>query len=181
MKLHIKFIVIILGCLMATGGYAQVVVREGSKVVIDASALPNSTRVKKATGTDGTDKTLGTNDASNLGSKVSNKEVYYRFEVSPFDNNGPAPWHQMLLHCKNLVLNGTGWRLPTVRELILIYLLKRELAAVPGFTALHERNRYWSATEESAENAHAVSLMERRLSVHQKVTAPGHTRCIRDL
>lgn len=47
MKLHIKFIVIILGCLMATGGYAQIVVREGNKAVIDASALPNSTREKK--------------------------------------------------------------------------------------------------------------------------------------
>lgn len=29
MKLHIKFIIIILGCLMATGGYAQKVIVGG--------------------------------------------------------------------------------------------------------------------------------------------------------
>ncbi len=183
MKLHIKFIIIILGCLMATGGYAQKVIVEGNKVIIDASALRNSTTVKKATGTDATATTMGTNDASNIASKFSNETVYHRFEISPYDNMYAAPWLRMVNQCKEVNLNGTGWRLPTIRELMLIYLLLDELRLVilPGFQSLTEGQRYWSATEESADRAATVFLRDHKVVALQKSGGEGNSRCIRDL
>lgn len=183
MKLHIKFIIIILGCLMATGGYAQKVIVGGGKVIIDASALRNSTTEKKATGTDATETTMGTNDASNISSKVSNETVYYKFEISSYDNMAAISWLPMVNHCKNLVLNGIGWRLPTIRELMLIYILNGELKQVtlPGFVPLTDAQRYWSATEESADRAVAVYLANHSVTSYPKTFGAANTRCIRDL
>lgn len=183
MKLHIKFIIIILGCLMATGGYAQKVIVGGGKVIIDASALRNSTTMKKATGTDATETIMGTNDASNISSNVSNKEVYHRFEISPYDNMAAASWLPMVNHCKNLSLNGIGWRLPTLRELMLIYILMGELKQVTlsGFMPLDTNRRYWSATEEDADKATAVYARDHHVSSYSKITGVASTRCIRDL
>ena len=59
-------------CLTATAGYAQQVLVENGKIVIDASAIPN-TQVKKARTTDGTNTKRGTNDATNISSVVSVK------------------------------------------------------------------------------------------------------------
>ena len=181
MKLHIKFIVIILGCLMVTGSYAQKVVMEGGRGIIDSSALRNSTKVKKARDTDGTDTTLGTNDATNIGSKVSNETVYYKFEVSKIDNMGAAPWHQMIGQCRDLSTNGTGWRMPTQRELLLMYIMRRELQAQPGFTAFFDNTIYWSATEETDQTAGTVSFRRGGPSVSFKGNGAGRLRCVRDL
>lgn len=68
----------ILVCLTATVGYAQEVLVEDGKIIIDASAIPH-TRVKKARATDGTNTKRGTNNASNISSVVSDDKVYYKF------------------------------------------------------------------------------------------------------
>lgn len=68
----------ILVCLTATVGYAQEVLVEDGKIIIDASAIPH-TRVKKARATDGNNTTLGTNTATNISSVVSDDKVYYKF------------------------------------------------------------------------------------------------------
>lgn len=60
-------------CLTATAGYAQQVLVENGKIVIDASAIPN-TQVKKARTTDGTNTKRGTNDATNISSVVSDEK-----------------------------------------------------------------------------------------------------------
>ena len=67
-------------CLTATVGYAQEVLVENEKIIIDASAIPH-TRVKKARTTDGNNITLGTNNAANISSVVSDDKVYYKFEL----------------------------------------------------------------------------------------------------
>ena len=52
-------------CLTATVGYAQEVLVENGKIIIDASAIPH-TRVKNARTTDGDNITRGTNNAANI-------------------------------------------------------------------------------------------------------------------
>lgn len=89
----------------------------------------------------------------------------------------------MVNQCKEVNLNGTGWRLPTIRELMLIYLLLDELRLVilPGFQSLTEGQRYWSATEESADRAATVFLRDHKVVALQKSGGEGNSRCIRDL
>lgn len=111
-------------CLTATAGYAQQVLVENGKIVIDASAIPN-TQVKKARTTDGTNTKRGTNDATNISSVVSDEKVYYKFELSP--TRFTATWQDAVNRCKDLADDGGGWRLPTHKEAVLIYILWPEL------------------------------------------------------
>lgn len=111
-------------CLTATVGYAQEVLVENGKIIIDASAIPN-TRVKKARATDGTNIARGTNTASNISSVVSDDKVYYKFELSRERFTGF--WLFAVNRCRNLTDDGGGWRLPTYKEAALIYILWPEL------------------------------------------------------
>lgn len=182
MKLNLKPILFVVGCLMMTGSYAQKVIIENNKVIVDASALRNSTKVKKARGTDGTATTLGTNDATNIGSEVSDEKVYYKFEVDKEDKGYNFFWLDAVHTCQTLTKDGGGWRVPTKRELLLMYLLKQELEAYSGFAKLE--SRYWSATEDKAEKSWAVylySVYSRGLMNDEPKTHYSNVRCIRDL
>lgn len=111
-------------CLTATVGYAQEVLVENGKIIINASAIPN-TQVKKARATNGTNARLGTDNATNIGSVASDDKVYYKFQLSRtrFSSN----WLNAVNRCKNLTDDGGGWRLPTHKEAVLIYILWPEL------------------------------------------------------
>ena len=98
-------------CLTATVGYAQEVLVENEKIIIDASAIPH-TRVKKARTT-------------NISSVVSDDKVYYKFELSRERFTGF--WLFAVNRCRNLTDDGGGWRLPTYKEAALIYILWPEL------------------------------------------------------
>lgn len=47
MKRNLTSMLFIVGCLMITDSYAQKVIVEGNRVIIDASGLRNTTKVKK--------------------------------------------------------------------------------------------------------------------------------------
>lgn len=142
----------IVGCLMITDSYAQKVIVEGNRTIIDASGLRNATKVKKATGTNGTNETLGTNDASNIGSKVSNEKVYYKFEVTRSNVGSNVSWVSAVSECQSL---GAGWRLPTQREWLLICMLRTELKASGGFADFSFMS--WAATEIDAGKSWAIA------------------------
>lgn len=126
MKNSMKIILTLLACLLATtAGYAQRVYEEGGKVIIDASAIPH-TKVKKVRTTDATSDVPGTNTLENLSSHINNDKVYYKFEVSP-DYTSNYTWFEALEACANSTKDGGGWRLPTQRELLLIWVLTPEL------------------------------------------------------
>ena len=115
---------VVLCCLTVATGYAQEVVKENGKIIIDASAIRH-TKVKKARATDGTNARLGTDDETNIGSAASDEQVYYRFELSAA--RFAATWINAVNRCRNLADDGGGWRLPTLKEAILIYILWPEL------------------------------------------------------
>lgn len=187
MKRNLTLTLFVAGCLMTVGCYAQKVIVKDNKVIIDASALRNITTVKKAAGTDGTTWTKGTNNASNIGSQVSNEKVYYKFEVSKVDNTNDksdyldrVEWVGAVNLCKDLNLDGTGWRLPTQRELQLIYILRQEVHAQIGFQKLE--SFYWSATEsESSEREAWLLINELLYSYAHSKHQPHRVRCIREL
>lgn len=195
MKRNLTLALFVAGCLMTVNCYAQKVIVEGNKVIVDASALRNITTENKATGTDGETWVKGSNNASNIGSQVSNEKVYYKFEVSKVDNTndksdqfGGLKWVDAVNLCKDLNLDGTGWRLPTQRELQLIHIQRWELEAraQEGFTEFAPSfgGSYWSATEYSEGYAWALYFETSITHLYSHITGKNSTRnvrCIREL
>ena len=70
MRKSMRTLWVVLCCLTVAAGYAQEVVKENGKIIIDASAIRH-TKVKKARATDGTNARLGTDDETNIGSAAS--------------------------------------------------------------------------------------------------------------
>ena len=113
MRKSMRTLWVVLCCLTVAAGYAQEVVKENGKIIIDASAIRH-TKVKKARATDGTNARLGTDDETNIGSAASDEQVYYRFELSAARFS--ATWINAVNRCRNLADDGGGWRLPTLQE-----------------------------------------------------------------
>ena len=73
----------------------------------------------------------------------------------------------------------TGWRLPTIRELRLIYALRSELT----LANLPSSRRYWTATENSSTsgNAWCVIFPGGTTNYYNKSYNGHRVRCVRDL
>ena len=54
-------------------------------------------------------------------------------------------WKDATAYCKNLELNGDGWRLPSLNELKTIYDGNKKIATVDGFM-YPSSNGHWSST-----------------------------------
>jgi hypothetical protein len=175
MKRNLTSMLFIVGCLMITDSYAQKVIVEGNRVIIDASGLRNTTKVKKATGTNGTNETLGTNNAGNIGSKVSNEKVYYKFEVTTHNVGSNVPWINAVYACQSF---GAGWRLPTQREWQLMRILESELKA-SGVVFASFSYQNWTATEIDAGNSWTVS--SNIATIQESKKSKRYVRCIKDL
>lgn len=166
----------ILVCLTATVGYAQEVLVEDGKIIIDASAIPH-TREKKARATDGTNTKRGTNNASNISSVVSDDKVYYKFELSQERFTGF--WLFAVTRCINLDENGRGWRLPTYKEAALIYILwpeltKAGLTGVAGGTGTDAGGDGTTLPYVSYDDNGTISRVSKKRT-------GNYYRCIRDL
>ena len=103
MRKSMRTLWVVLCCLTVATGYAQEVVKENGKIIIDASAIRH-TKVKKARATDGTNARLGTDDETNIGSAASDEQVYYRFELSAARFS--ATWINAVNRCRNLADDG---------------------------------------------------------------------------
>ena len=72
-----------------------------------------------------------------------------------------------------------SWRLPTQRELIVIYSLKGQLEDTTGFTAFSS-STYWSAAEDGTSSSWVVPFGIGNVGIGTKGTSYG-VRCVRDL
>lgn len=158
--------------------YAQTVTKSANGAIIDASAIPH-TKVKKARSTDGTNNTMGSNTAANIGSAVSNEKVYYKLEVHKSNNSTSSNWLAAVNLCKGLSVDGGGWRLPTQRELMLIWVLKPELEKIGDF-APFASFPYWSSTEFSYLSSCNVYFSNGE-TFNYKKNDTCSVRCVRDL
>lgn len=80
-----------------------------------------------------------------------------------------------------------SWRLPTQRELILIWAFFDELSAQSGFTAFQTSQGYWSGAEDSSNSnyawfgiVHNGSPVEKITSIDSK-TGQNRVRCVRSM
>lgn len=171
-------LLVLVGILSTTMCYAQKVTKGPHGAIIDASAIPH-TKVKKARETNSTYEEIGTNTADNLSSTVSNEKVYYKFEVCAEDAGKSTWWIASIDKCKNSTVDGGGWRMPTYRELVLMWVLKPELEQIEGFVPFTQ-GIYWSATEAGGWLCWRVYFAGGETVTGSKGYG-GMTRCIRDL
>lgn len=183
-----RFISILLLALLPAMLQAQEVYKDGTRAILDLTVdMPAGaiTAVKKTwTGTPSNTAGPLTN---NTETGTINATVYRKLEIAPQDLNasgalsasgGTMTWVNAFTYCRNLNYNGTGWRLPTQRELQLIYIFKPALESITG-TAFSATN-YWSATESNASAAWCVTFVT-CLTLTGSKTASLHARCVREL
>lgn len=105
---------------------------------------------------------------------ATNNRFAAKFEVAASDVNPGASWDDAVNLCPS------GWRLPTIRELRLIYVYRNELGT---FDMSAPSAVYWSATESSSDsrNAWYVVFDSGETSCKYPKTLNSRVRCIRDL
>ena len=137
-----------------TNGYTATRSANGTSFIIECRGMPEASYTKTAKPT--------TQDE--LKTAETNKKVAYKFEVANEDltSGGSGTWTDGKTNWENAyavaIDKGEGWRLPTQRELMLIWLMKEALAKFnPLFNSL-ATGYYWSATEDGAGNAWYVSI-----------------------
>ena len=95
---------------------------------------------------------------------------------------GTTDWTTAYNQCKSYNGEGGGagqWRLPTQRELSMIWILHPQLIGKGGFSAFGA-NYYWSATENLATYAWGVNFTNGDVLNYNK-TSTCRVRCVRDL
>ncbi len=144
--------------------------------------------------------------ASKTGNEASaDNRMSRKFRVQK-SNPGQKTWSDAMSYCDNLTEEGySDWRLPSQRELMMIWLLggssnvtsgdKNDTgvgsASKPvntpylyqqsGFTAF-SAGRYWSASEASSNSSYVWYLYfsDGYSTTNTKTTGSGSVRCVRD-
>ena len=124
-----------------TNGYTATQSASGTSFIIECKGMPATSYTTYAKPTTEAD----------LKTDTPNKTVAYKFEVAATDASESLTWADAW----SLATDAEGdWRLPTQRELMLIWLMKDALEQLGSFTPL-ARDYYWSATESSSYNNNA--------------------------
>ncbi len=128
-----------------------------------------------------------------------NKEVFQKLEIAPRDLSSKGDlsspssgmrWDVGLKGCRNLVYKGkSDWRLPTQRELMLIYMLHPIIESFYDGTDTYEKFKtdkgdigaYWPLTEQSISKAWRFFFYEGSSFYSGKSTATHSVRCVREL
>lgn len=167
---------VIAGLMLCSAGHGQVVVTgDDGEVIIDCSGMKPSSymatpKPRTATGTD---------LADDLSSSMNNAKVSKRFEVSITEDKRLESWSVAMALCAGK--SGGNWRLPTQREIVLMWVLKPELEKVSGFEKFS--GTYWSATKYykfPEGNIWCMSFFYGSPST-QPQNGLGFIRCVRDL
>ena len=105
---------------------------------------------------------------------AANNRFAAKFEVAASDVDTSATWDDAVNLCPS------GWRLPTIRELRLIYVYRNELGT---FDLSAMSTGYWSATESSSDSSNAwyVVFGSGETGGKYPKIANSRVRCIRDL
>ena len=131
----------------------SVMIATDNKIIIDnrdmldgAISTKSKARDTKATNT----TSVPVDDDTDIASKKSNSTISHYFEVAKKDCKETAVnWITAINDCKTWTEDGGNWRLPTQREVILMYALSKNInqqASSIGFIPFGVNN-YWSATE----------------------------------
>ena len=185
MKKRILFILLIAGLIAPAGLMAQKISKVGSAIILDSTGgeagggLPTGavTNVKKYTGSYGTPANSGSTLSNNTHLGTINAQVYEKLEIASADNGSATDWTAAFNGCKNTTPVGQ-WRLPTQRELMLIYIFRSAIVPLGGST--FAAGNYWVSTESTTYNAWFVSFGNGSTSNGAK-TSNYRVRCVREL
>lgn len=113
---------------------------------------------------------------------VWNAKMSVKFQVMRANRSTGTDRANAWVLCQSY--NGEGgttgqWRLPTQRELEMIWILHPQLIGKASFTAFNTSS-YWAATEYTATSGWAVRFSDGYTSSNTKTTST-YVRCVRDL
>lgn len=118
--------------------------------------------------------------AAELRTVAANATVFHRFAVAINDNGTASTWLPAFTVCSNL---GAGWRMPTQRELMLMFVLKKELEDASGsFTKFDLTDSYWCSTSltNTSNSSWIMNFSEYEITTMPQ-TAPYRFRCVKEL
>ena len=163
--------------------YSQKVYKNGDgQIILDLGPDSGFPQVGAVTTTQGA-KVI-TPNASSLGANNDhngsiNATLYYKLEIAPSDYSAGSDWVTAYNGCKGATINGTtGWRLPTQRELMLIWVFKAAIEDLGGST--FGVSNYWSATEYNTTYSWGVNFSLGTTDLGTKDTNRA-VRCTREL
>ena len=136
-----------------------------------------------------------TETPNHIHSDVIINRVYSRIQVarSRSDDAEAMPWSEAADYCRNLQEDGyTNWRVPTQRELMLIYVMNDQLAdglyrSRPNPPEQDLSVFYWSATHDDSGQVWMLGLSANNPE-NEGVVEPcsdtlrlNYVRCVRDV
>lgn len=195
----LTLIILLTGLFSSVGGYAQKVYKDGEKVVLDLtveSGMPagSVTDKKKPTwDTASDDKYLVSGEYTD----AENAKAYHKLEIAPYNINTAKeitgsgtktmPWVAAYNVCKDTDYSGGGWRLPTQRELMLMYIFREALNDFCSENFVGNNSEYWSVTESMSyvvpnpiDKAWTVRFNFGNVYVEEK-TNSFSARCVREV
>jgi hypothetical protein len=194
------FVILFAGLLVSAGLQAQKVSVKNGKVILDLTkeaGMPEGaiTSVPKSWNGRGTPVNTGLALTGNLQHEDINATVFQKLEVAPKDMNTSGgmdgtgtmlmDWKTAFEGCLKSTYNGGGWRLPTQREMMLMWvlydMLKIALSKVTGGTLLLTTPYYRVATETNGSDAWLVSFGTGGAQSNALKTALLPVRCVREV
>ena len=203
-----KLLTILLAILIAPIGLtAQEVYMESGKVILDMSdtgegiglpagaVIATPKYVGKDTAPASGTLLFGAGDVTNLVTGSINATVYRKLEIAPRDmgtsgvlvasgTGDGMSWTNGFNRCKSLSYNGitaNKWRLPTQRELTLIWIFKTAIDDLIGGSTTFIGNLYWTSNENDASNVWHVDFSTGVVWYNPKSYTSNRVRCVREI
>jgi len=188
------FILLIVGIIAPVGLMAQRMIVEGTgssaKLILDMTVeagmpVNSQTTAKKYPGT------YTVSNAAFLQNLVfsdgMNAEVYRKLEIATQDLGtsglGAAmamQWNAAFNACRGLNNNGTGWRLPTQRELQMVRVFRDPIEQTTSVAFVIGGSGYWTATEYNATFSWTVLIYDGNMQAIGK-SNNRYARCVREV
>lgn len=140
-------------CILGTQEATAQKVYKYSEGVIILDCSSDSGFPKNAATTESGKKTIDPSQSNTDNSETGpiNQTVYVKLQVANQDETSTMTWQNAYTACtsKNATNGESGWRLPTQRELMLIWIFRSAFESfTPTFTTF-KTGQYWSATRNN--------------------------------
>ena len=174
--------------LLAPAGLtAQEVYIEDGKIIFDmtvAAGMPDGAQTSTSKGTHG----------AGLNTSAANWFVYEKLEIAPQDMTDSGAgfgtgsvlinWTTANARCQGLTHNGnSNWRIPTLRELTMIWIFRDAIETFSGNTFSSGSNEYyWSATPREINTTFHIAFATGYMNVSFNSSGNVHyARCVREV
>ncbi|MDD3038672.1 DUF1566 domain-containing protein [Bacteroides sp.] len=184
-----KKLILIIYCLglISLGVWAQKAYKKDNKLILDCSAssgfpqraVEKNKKQKCVLGAPSL--TAFRNVSASNPYNSENDKVYIKLEVANYNlgthglNIGVTKmnWVDAYNGCKNLTYDGGGWRLPTQRELMMIWIFNSMF--------LLNSEYFWSATETGVQTQSWYVTFINGMTNWDAKTSLHYVRCVREL